>query len=506
MDSVKRIIVNTSVQYAKAIVTTALALWTTRLILDTLNVSDFGLYSLIGGVVGMLSFVINALSITTQRYVSFFYGQRNMAEVSKVFANSLFLHALFSVVIALVTLLLKDWLIGDVLTIASNRVAAAHHVYVMAVVMLLLTIMTAPFKALLISRENIVFISCIEIADSILKVGLVIWLTLLSGDKLITYANMMTATFVFNIIVFGGYSLASYPESRNISISHITHDNVMHIAGFASWTTYGMGAITLRNQGTQIILNHFFSTVINAAFGIAMQVFNAISFITASILNAMNPQIMKAEGAGRRTDMLLLAAKESRMSAALLMLIAIPLIFEMPEILPLWLKEVPAHTVMFCRYILIAFIIDQTTLGLNSANQAVGHIRNYTLLIYTPKLLFLPLAYGILRLGFQPYHVMLLFVGIELLVAILRLPYMMHTINLSITNYVKTVIQPLLPLLAVLIVVSSACICLIDMPFRFVITVGAALMTAAPVMWRFTLTSGERRYALNIITTKLKRQ
>jgi len=152
-----------------------------------------------------------------------------------------------------------------------------------------------------------------------------------------------------------------------------------------------------RQQGLAILINIFFGTIYNAAYGIANQIYGSLSFIITSITNAMNPQIMKAEGNHERDKMLSLACKESKFIVAIMALVFIPLIFEMDNVLKLWLKDVPTYTCFFCQCIFIAFLIDQTTQGLHSAVQAIGQIRNYTLLMYTPKLLSLFFFWYILQ-------------------------------------------------------------------------------------------------------------
>ena len=159
MEPQKRVIVNTGAQYTKAILNTLLSLYSTRLVLDALQVTDYGIYAVVGGVVAMLGFITNALLVTTQRYVSYYHGQGNSGYVKKIFSSSLFLHIVFAGVIALVLLLIKGWLFNDVLNIPSDRISTARQVYDVTIAMLVVTILIAPFKALFIARENIVYIS-----------------------------------------------------------------------------------------------------------------------------------------------------------------------------------------------------------------------------------------------------------------------------------------------------------------------------------------------------------
>lgn len=494
MKPADRIIVNTAAQYVRAIFNTCLALFSTRLILEAVGVSDYGIYSLIAGIVSLLGFITTALMITTQRYVSYYHGQGNHQAVKRIFVNSIFLHLIAGICIGILLLSIKGWLINDVLTIDKARIGAASYVYSMTVVILLLTIVTTPFKALLIAHENIVYISFIEIIDSVVKLLLAIWLIYVDADKLMFYVNIMVIIYVLDFLAFSLYDRTKYPESKHLRWQDINKQDIRQIFGFAGWTTYGAGVVVMRNQGIAIILNHFLGTMINAAYGIANQVYGALTFVGASVMNAMNPQVIQAGGAHNRDKMLYLAGQESKFSTALLSIVCLPIIVEMPAVLNFWLKEVPAETCMFCRLILLSFICDQLTIGLNAANQAIGKIRNFTLLSFTPKLLILPIAWYILRENGAPLYVMSAYLMIELLVALFRIPYLKFTAGLSLRNYCRQVLFPLFPLMLMSVGVSLACVFWLNIPYRFVATLVLAGGAGLCVAWFTTLTANERLF------------
>ncbi len=493
MEPVKRIIVNTGAQYAKALVNICLSLYSTRLVLDALSISDYGIYSVVAGVVAMLGFITNALVITTQRYISYYHGYGTVADVRKLFANSLFLHVVIGLGLALLLLLPQTWLMNHVLNIEAGRLHVASSVYGIMVFMLFVTMITAPVKALFIARENIVYISVVEVCDGLLKLLLAILLTWVQADKLLVYACMMALILLANFLAFLLYARSHFEEcTAVIRFRDIDKGVLSRLVGFAGWTTYGMGAVAARNQGTSVILNHFFGTVINAAYGIAFQVQSAVSFLSTSILNAMNPQMMKAEGAGDRKRALMLAERESKYSTILVAVVTVPLMVEMPAALGFWLKDVPEDTVLFCRCILCAFLFDQMTYGLHSLNQALGHIRNYTLLIYTPKLLTLPLIWILLRHGVSVGMVMCFYVAVELLMALVRLPYLKYAAGLRISHFLRQVVFPLLVLCAILLLVGWLCRQWV-MPHPFWSGMAVMFLTGAFVVWFFILDASERK-------------
>lgn len=507
MEPTKRIIVNTIAQYAKAVINICLSLYSTRLILDALTISDFGIYAVVGGVVAMLGFITNALVITTQRYISFYHGQGDKACVRKMFINSLFMHIVLGGCIAMVLVLLKGWLFDGVLNIVPSRMEVAGKVYYITIFMLLTTILMAPFKALFIARENIVYISVVEVCDGIIKLILAISLAYIDADKLLVYAMMMAFIQVLNFLAFSIYAGWRFEECRLLIRRHdIDTAAIRQLAGFAGWTTYGAGALAARTQGTAVIINHFVGTIANAAYGIAAQVNYAIFFVSSSIVNAMNPQIMKAEGAGDRSRVLMLAGQQSKYSAVLLSIVSIPLLMVLPDILDIWLKEVPENTAMFSTFTLATCLVDQFTIGLNGVNQAQGKIGTYSLLMFTPKLINLPIAWLLLHEGFPLVSVMWSIIIIEAIVAIIRLPFIKYTAGLNITLYLRQTVLPVLPLIATLLFVSWGCNQLFHFRFAFLLTVVVSGLAGVLAAWQFTLSSNERQYIIQLIKEKTKRR
>ena len=506
MDPAKRIIVNTAVQYAKAVITMALTLYSTRLVLDALSVNDYGIHMVIAGVVAMLGFITNALAITTQRYLSYNQAQGDIPHLKKIFVNSLFIHLVFGLLVVAVLLALRGVLFDYVLNIDPLRVPTAKEIYVISAFMLLVTILSSPYKALLIAHENIVYIAIVEIVDAIVKLGMAISLAYITFDKLLAYQWMIAAIVTLNLLAFSAYALFKFPESaviirrRDLDASYIKK-----ITAFAGWTTYGMGCIAGRVQGTALVLNHFWGTAINAAYGISNQIFSAISFLVGSILNAMNPQLMQAEGHGDRQKMLAMAIKQSKFTTAILALAVIPLMAEMPAILNLWLKEVPEHTVMFCRMMLFAFLADQITVGLGSACQAIGQIRTFNLLTYTPKLLYMPVIWLMFRYGCSVYDAMVLYVILEVVVALVRIPYMHHKAGLDIGAYFRKAILPVILHSAAVAIVCWLCVKGLHFDFRFFVTAACGVAAGLLAAWQFVLNSEERSFTKNALRKLVKR-
>lgn len=504
MEPNKRIVINTLAQHTRAIINTCLSLYSTRLVLRALGQSDFGIYSLVAGVVTMLAFLTGALVITTQRQLSFYHGRGNIEDVKSMFSSSLLLHILIGIAFAVILLAITPFIFDGFLEIDPARIPTAKGVYYMAVLSLAIVFLTAPFKALFIAREEIVYVSAVDVIDGVLKLGFALSLPFITFDRLMAYACAITCIQTIHLLALSLWAVTHFQESSLLPrLSLVRRQYLKELTSFATWTVYSTGCVMGRTQGVNIILNRFFGTIVNSAYGIAQQVYHSIAFISQAVTNAMSPQIVKAEGCGDRQRMLHLAELSSKYNFLLLSTVIIPLAFEIPQVLELWLGEVPPHAVTFCRFITLSALFDQITFGLGTANQAIGRIRNYSLVVNTIKVLTLPAFWLCLHLGYEISQAMWTYIGFEVLCALVRLPFLKVTAGLSIRHFVSHVFARVaLPL----VFVSLACWLMItyvkDAPFRFLLTGIVAVLVSGITIWLFALEDRERRTALQMIKKK----
>ena len=502
MTSSQRILVNTTAQYIRTVINVCLSLYSTRLILAALGQSDFGLYSVVAGIVAMLSFITNALVSTTQRYLSFNHGRQDKEKVYQVFGDSVWLHIIIALGLLIILLAISYPTIYSFLNIETGRHNAAFAVYGAATIMLFFAILTAPFRALFIARENIVYISVIDVLDGVFRLLIAIMLTRIPYDRLTSYALLQIGISIFNFCAFALYAFKHFEECHIPSIRELNREHIKELSKFAGWNVYGTGCVIIRNQGLAVVLNIFCGTIINAAYGIAQQVSGAVAFISSSIINAINPQIMKAEGAGDRTRMLSLSERVSKYALLLLSLVAIPLIFEMDNVLQVWLTEVPIYTVGFCQLILLASMCDQLTVGLTSANQAIGDIKRYVLCFYTYKL-FTLLAIAIcLYFGIDPVISLWCYVIIELTGSALRLILLKHQAGLNIMHFSQEIFRRTAAPISTMVLISYLCTEYMEIPYRFLVTITLTIIGGIIMIWLTSLDSIEKNIIRNILNQK----
>lgn len=438
-----RVIVNTIAQYSRSLISIIVALYSTRLVLAALGVHDYGIYSLVAGVVAMLSFISNALVSTTQRFLSYHQGKGDLRVLYKLWGNIIVLHLVFSLVLIGILEAVGPFLFNGFLNIAPERIPSAKVVYQCCIFMVTISFLNAPFLALLISHENIIYSSVIQIIDSFLRLGIAFIITYFGTEKLILYVTLLCGISVFDILSYSIYTFRKYPECVVPRRSHLDKKVIKEMTSYLVWIVYSTGCVVGRTQGCAIVLNKFFGTIVNTAFGIAQQVSGAISFVSSSLLNAINPQIVKAEGSGDRKRMFSLAMTASKFSFFLLSMVVLPLVTFMPQIIRLWLGETPEYVVTFCRVILITSLCDQITLGLGTANGAIGNVRPYSLTVNSLKLLTVPLLLLLLWRKVNIYYAIWIYAVMELVCALCRIPFLHYSGGLNIREYVMTVFKPL---------------------------------------------------------------
>lgn len=505
MTPTTRLIVNTVAQNIRTVVNICLSLYSTRLVMNILGQSDYGIYMLVAGIVSFLSYLTNSLVTTTQRHLSYSYGQRDIDQTKNIFANSYLANTLLGVLFIIFLMSLTFKLFdGITLNIELEKIKEARWVYLIILSSVFFTFITAPFKALFVARENIVYISIIDILDGILKVVLVFGLYFFNSYRLIVYSCIISFVMLFNFMALALYAKLKYEECSLIpNLKKWDNQIQKKLLGFTTWTIYGSMSAFLRTQGIAVILNRAFGTIINASFGIATQILGSITFLSSAIINAFTPQIIKSEGEGNRKKMLTLCLQSCKYCYLLMLIFTLPVIFEIEGILTLWLGRIPSNAPLFCCVFLVSAVIDQLTTSMNIANQALGNIRNYTLLINTTKLLTLPVIWYAMHCEYSLTIVMQVYLFFEIITALMRLPYISRTTGLKTDSYLRFVLVPVLIPTAIAISACYAATLLPIFPLRFMVTGIMCVTTTTIGIWFFTFNKSEKDYIKTKLISKL---
>ena len=434
----KRIAKNTLLLYIRMLFTMVVSLYTSRVILNTLGVTDFGIYNVVGGVVAMFGFLNSAMSSSTQRFITFELGKNNLNQLQKVFNTSIIIHVFISIVILILAETFGLWFLYHKMTIPIERLDAALWAYQGAIASTIVLIMSVPYNAAIIAHEKMSAFAYIAVLEVTLKLLIVYLLLIGNFDKLKLYAFLMFSIQLIIRFIYGQYCKKHFPETK---IKKVKDWKLLkEMLGFASWSLWGNLAVVAYTQGINILLNIFFTPAINAARGVAVQVQNAVNQFSLNFQTALNPQITKSYAIGDYTYMHKLIFRSSKFTFFLLLFLSLPILLETETILTIWLKNVPEHTTNFLRLILCITIIDAVANPFMISASATGKVKLYQSIVGGIQLTILPISYVILKMGGNPESVFIIHLLICIIAFIVRLIIIKPMILLSISLYFKDVI------------------------------------------------------------------
>lgn len=397
----KRIAKNTLFLYIRSVLLLFINLYTSRVVLDALGVDDYGIYNVVGGVVGLFGMLSGTLASASQRFITFALGKRDAAWLKKVFSNSLTLHIVLGVIIIALLEIVGIYMLYNQLNIPEGRMGVAGIVLQSSIITLFFGMIIVPYNALIIAHERMSAFALISILGGVLKLLFALYLLICGSDRLVVYAVLQMAVTAFLWLIYYLYGRKNFPEGRNVTL-HIDRDLFKQMFGFAGWNLLGQGSMVLRNQGIDILLNIFFGVSVNAAKGICNQVQHAITQFAGNFSVSIQPQLTKsvAQKDINRTHSLMLHG--SRLYFFMMMIFTVPLMNVAEDVLKLWLVKVPPFTVDMVTVTLVYLQSNTLSRLLINSILAQGSIRNFQIFAGGTKLLALPIAYLVLRLGGSP--------------------------------------------------------------------------------------------------------
>lgn len=426
----KRIAKNTLLLYFRMLLTMVVSLYTSRVVLATLGVDDYGIYNVVGGIVIVLSFLNNAMASATQRFLNVELGRKNIDRLKQVFVSSQLIHIGISLVILLLAETIGLWFLNSCMNIAADRMYAANCVYQFSIATFITTVLSVPYNATIIAHEKMSVFAYISIIEVLLKLLIVYLLLLITWDKLIIYAFLMFCVSLIIRLIYSIYCKRNFVECNNVNWK-VEKTLMKGMLSFSSWNLFGNLGYILHTQGIAILMNIFFGTAVNAAQGIANQVNGVVRNFVNNFLTALNPQVVKTYAAGDYESMHKLVIRGCRLSYFLVAFFVVPLIIETPTILGLWLEVVPDYTTIFVRLILLLTLFDSFSSLLATAKGATGNIKKYQLILTTIGFFHLPLSALFFYLGFPPYYAMYVYLVIILILQVVRVIMVCNAIKLS---------------------------------------------------------------------------
>ena len=497
----KRIAKNTLLLYVRMLFSMVVSLFTSRVILNTLGVEDFGIYNVVGGIVAMFTIISGSLTSAISRFLTFELGKGDKEKLKAIFSTSVNIQLGLSAIIILIGEIVGIWFMNNQMNIPAERMMAANYILQCSLGIFVLNLLSVPYNASIVAHEKMGAYAYISILDIVLKLAVAYAIMLSPFDRLISYGVLLLAESIFIRLIYGLYSKRNFEECTY----HLIYDKAVlrKMVSFAGWNFLGVTAGTLNTQGVNILMNVYFGVAVNAARGIAVQASAAISQFVQSFTTAVNPQITKSYAAGNMTYMHTLVCQSSKFSAYLFLLMAIPLSVETPEIFEIWLKNPPEYAVLFFRLSLLGTLMDSVlSNSLMTAIFATGDIKKYQVYVTICGGTVFPLTWLAYLMGASPDSTYIIYFIIYCVVLYVRLHVIQQKVHLQIKEYARRVLVKFIPVAVLSFLVPISIAYLMPASFgRILITTIVSVVITCALIYSIGLTKGER----NMVMSKVKK-
>ena len=500
MSNTVRIAKNTLVLYVRMVIVLLITLYTSRIVLKALGVDDYGLYSVVGGVVGLLSFFNGTMSKASQRFinVSMVKGENSLRTI---FATSVTIHILIAFVFIVLSETIGLWFLNARVEIPMERLFAANVVYQASVISFAISIVTIPYNAVVIAYENMTFMAIVSIIDAILKLSIAFVLLIRSNDRLVQYGVSLLFITLLNFTLYSFFCKKKYPvlEFRLL----YDKDTFNQLFSFIGWTFVGQIAVVGCNQGNILLVNRFHALAANAAMTIGNQVSNAIDSLTSNFQTAFNPHITRTFAEGDFDHLGSFACTISKISFCILFVVALPIAYNINWILDIWLDTVPQLSNMFAVLFMLNGMINAVSTPFNYSVLASGKIRNFQIVTAVVFLLDLPITYFLFTRGMPAITVMEVKIGVITTMLFVRIYYASRVVETI--RFGKVCTRVLLPMAFTALVSVSIAFVLNTITKsslqRLLYTVVIEIINVA-MIWFVLFNRSERNYIINILRNK----
>jgi len=500
----KRIAKNSAVLYVRMLLSLAVSLYTSRVVLDVLGVDDYGIYSVVGGVVAMFAFINVSMSGATSRFLTYEMGRGNGSRLRDTFSTALLIHIGVAAIILVVAETVGLWILNCKLSIPAESMTAANWVYQCSIAASMISITQVPYNACIIAHENMNVYAYIEIANVMLKLGIVYLLLVVGGNKLIIYGILVLAVNIIIASLYRVYCLRKFPECR---FRYIFDKNILKpMLSFSGWDLYGNMCVTARTQGIVMLINVFFGVAVNAAAAIATTVLTTLSSFASNIVIAFRPQIIKQYAAGESGEFNKLVTNCAKFSATLFLVLAAPVIAEADYVLTLWLKTPPPYSVSFCCICLAATFVMVMNNAIVTGIHATGKVKALSVISGTLYLLTLLPAWGLLRTGMTPQTVFYTMAVVNVLIYISNIVILKHEaplFDVRSTTAMSIAMTLIFALATIAAMLPSA---FMDSSFmRLILSTIFSTVLVGVLFWFCLLDKTSRALFINVIHNKMKK-
>ena len=501
-DNNKKIAKNTIFIYFRLFTTMIIGLYSSRIVLQVLGVSDFGIFSVVGGVLAMFTFITASLGAATSRFFNVEMGKEH-GDVNKIFNVNQLLHVVLAAIIFILAETIGLWYIYNKLVLPEGKLMDALFVYHVSIITVCLGIVNEPYSSLFSAHEKFGFLTTFDIANTLFRFACVLALLYLPGNSLRYYSIIMSLTTINTFLVFHVYAAHKWPHI--IKLRFIKGwNNYKPLLSFIGWNLLSTVSFMARSSGSDLLLNSFFGTAVNGAYAISRSVNNYVSTFAANFDVASGPQIIQSYSSGNTERCNYLVNKLGRFSLLLFEVVFFPLYIELDFILHLWLGNVPDGVLTFCQINLILCGISLSCGGFSQLISASGKIKWFKIEISSFFLVCIPIGYVLFKLGYSQYSLLILFIIADLLQRAVQMVLLKTILNFDSIQYMKEAyVKPIV--IAIIMSVLLFGYSYLDIPNTFVrlLSIVVCFIITTSIVYYIGLTSGEKTKVVSMLKNKI---
>ena len=503
-ESNKRIAKNTMLLYIRMGVMMIISFFTARITLEALGVVDYGINNVVGGLVSMFSLISSSLSSSVSRFMTFGLGKGEKKELNTIFSTSVNIHIILAIIVVIAIETIGLWFLNNKMVIPADRLTAAHWVLQCSTFLFVLGLLSVPYNAAIIAHERMDVYAYFTLFDAFSRLAIIFAIKYYGGDKLILLAIISMIPPLIKQLYYWHYSKKNFEECTY----HAVWDKRVfkEMFGFAGWNFIGASSAQMKDQGVNIAINMFTGPAVNAARGIAMQINSIIGQFIGNFIVAINPQIIKEYAANNIDRMHKLIFNGTRFTYYLFLLLSIPIFFEIETILYVWLGQVPEHTILFTRLVILLSLAEIISNTLITAQLATGKIRNYQIVVGGTQMLNFPISYILLRLGYFPEITVIVAIIISQICFFERLLFLRKMVHLPSLHYLKDVYLQLILVTALSTIVPAIMHSVIEnTTLRFFTTSTVSIGITILVIYTIGLKKEEKNMAIRYVKKIVKK-
>ena len=500
--STTRIAKNTLILYGRMLLLMLISLYTSRIVLSALGVTDYGISNVVGGLISMFTMVSDTFSTTISRFITYHIGKGDLEKLRTIFATSVNIQIILSIIIVILMETIGLWFLEMKLVIPEERMIAARWVFQLSIFTFVLNLISVPYNSEIISHERMDVFAYFSLFEALAKLTIAFLIMYTSWDKLVYYSFLSVIVALIQRIVYGIYCTKKFPECKYKVI--FDKPTLLEMSKFSGWNFLSSGALVLRVQGTNILINIFFGPIMNAAKGIANQLNTMLHGFVANFSMALSPQITKNYAANNREYMKKIAFQGAKFSYLIFLIISIPILCDTHFVLKFWLGQVPEHSVLFARLIVLYTLLDSLSKTTTTSIYATGHITKFQIYVSIIELLNLPASYIFLKYGAIPEIVTIVSIILSQICLLVKLNLAHEQLGFSIKEFIaKIYLRVILVSVIAIFIPIMVIFTLPESIYRFFVIGILSIITTSMAVYYIGCDNSERSFLLSK-TKKIK--